>query len=257
MSLGRFSTHRPTAGLVGDQRAQAAIESALVTPLSLFVILGMLQMGLVQQARFLTDYAAYRGARAASTARALCDEIKTAELAALVPTLGRADDLKHWQDTWNGVNDPKTQVSKTQRIGSLPILHTNNKVDNHDPSRSFDDYTPGVAPDAAVEKVRVELYYYYEMKVPFVNWLITRYLLAQMVASDRAQWLADQDALHPIGKGTTPQPIAAAASTTAQIDTNVIKNYMNLGVYVVPIYASWTMRMFSQTDKDQQQCPVP
>src|SRR5207245_2379979 len=104
------------------EKAQAAVESALATPVSLFAVFGLLQMALVQQARFFADYAAFKGARAASVARGECDAIIPAEIAALVPTLGRADNPTHWKATFD-------EFKKNKRYG-LPVIYSTWEVTN-------------------------------------------------------------------------------------------------------------------------------
>src|ERR1700678_2228011 len=49
-----------------SQSGQAAVESAIATPMTMFVVLGLIQIGMIQQARFFVDYAAYRGVKACS-----------------------------------------------------------------------------------------------------------------------------------------------------------------------------------------------
>src|SRR4051794_41076235 len=82
---------RPTNPLragTETQSGQAAVESAIVLPLFVFLILGILQLGLMHQARLMTKYAAYKAVRAGSLHNANVDEMEKAALAVLLPMVG-------------------------------------------------------------------------------------------------------------------------------------------------------------------------
>lgn len=78
----------PSRTLPSDS-GQAAIESALVLPLFVFLILGILQLGLMHQARLLTKYAAYKAVRAGSLHHASMRKMERAALAVLLPLVSR------------------------------------------------------------------------------------------------------------------------------------------------------------------------
>lgn len=208
---------------------QAAVESALTIPMSMFVVLGLLQMGMLQQARLLADYAAYRGTRAASVQRLECKNIKAAELAALVPALGRADDQSAWKSTFRRVAG---NVSS-----GLPVLVNHWAVENI--RTPFDK---PLAPSEDPERVRIHLRFYYPMNIPFANWLLAKYFLA----SNAMQAWSGVDptmATHKMNvTGTAP------SDRVARQDYAIVKSYFDKKIYVAPISASWTMRMFSQGD---------
>jgi hypothetical protein len=228
-----------TEGEVNRRRAQsgqAAVESAIATPMTMFVVLGLIQIGMIQQARFFVDYAAYRGVKACSVGRCVCKNgggvsgttagsVLQSELAALVPILGRADDSTHWISTWDRIKD--------NRNHGLPIVQTSWTIEN----QVFPFDTP-LAPTANPEKVRLKIQAYVEMNVPFVNWLFARYYLAEFGLVNLAQ---DVDPIEPIGHEANPPTLGSAT-----IQAILVKNYFNRGVFVAPIYSSWSMRMFSQ-----------
>jgi hypothetical protein len=72
-----------------SESGQAAIESAIVLPLFVFLILGILQLGLMHQARLLTKYAAYKAVRAGSLHHASKQKMERAALAVLLPLVSR------------------------------------------------------------------------------------------------------------------------------------------------------------------------
>ena len=67
------------------ESGQAVIESALTLPLTLFLLLGTLQLFLLLQARVLTEYALFRAVRVGSTNSAHCRPMMDAAVLALLP----------------------------------------------------------------------------------------------------------------------------------------------------------------------------
>lgn len=74
-----------TAG--ARQSGQAAVESALTLPLIVFLFLGTLQLGLLQQARILAQYAVFQATRVGATHQGACEPMSHAALLSLVPAL--------------------------------------------------------------------------------------------------------------------------------------------------------------------------
>lgn len=209
------------------------MESAIALPLSLFVILGILQVAMMQQARMLADYAAYKGARAGSVGRLECDTINKAEIAALVPTLGRADSASAWKNTYN-------KYSNNRRNG-LPVVFNEFKVSGGG-SPSFDTPLTG---NAAPAKLHLQVHYFYELEIPFANWVIARYFLAERGLES---WANMVDPINPVARTETPQHIASTA------DATIAQQYFSSGHFVVPLRASWSFRMFSAATKKSGSC---
>lgn len=68
------------------RRAQAMVESAIVIPLMTFMILGVLQLAMVQHARIMTEYAAFNAARAGIVWNADPWIMENAAIISLLPT---------------------------------------------------------------------------------------------------------------------------------------------------------------------------
>ncbi|HVG63238.1 MAG TPA: TadE family protein [Hyalangium sp.] len=66
---------------------QVAVEAALVMPLFVFLILGIMQLGLIAQARVMAKYAAYRAARVGAMNNANPEAIEAAAILHLLPVL--------------------------------------------------------------------------------------------------------------------------------------------------------------------------
>ena len=77
------------------RRGQAAVESALVIPLMTFLILGVLQLSMIQHAKIMTDYAAYNAARAGIVWNADRFVMENAAIISLLPTFEGLIDQNH------------------------------------------------------------------------------------------------------------------------------------------------------------------
>jgi hypothetical protein len=81
MSL-RFSPR-----LIRNRKGQALVESAIVIPLMTFIILGVVQLGMIQHARLMTEYAAFNAARAGIVWNADRFVMQNAAIISLLPTM--------------------------------------------------------------------------------------------------------------------------------------------------------------------------
>jgi hypothetical protein len=64
---------------------QSAVETAIVMPLNIFIILGIIQYGLITHARIMAKYAAYRAVRVGAMNNARPDMMRGAALMTLLP----------------------------------------------------------------------------------------------------------------------------------------------------------------------------
>jgi hypothetical protein len=69
------------------ERGQAAVEAALTLPLTIFLILGSLQLFMMLQGRIMSEYAAFEAVRAGSRYHGDCKPMTHAVLAALLPSV--------------------------------------------------------------------------------------------------------------------------------------------------------------------------
>jgi hypothetical protein len=154
-----------------------------------FLTLGIIQLTLVQQARIMTEYAAFCAARAGVVFNGDPDAMKQAALVALAPTIGRSESLAALQNTLTvGIG-----VEKTQRANAaVPIVQIETlrplKSDIQTwgtPTKSneldFDDIRPGAA---AVNILQIRVHYYFNMKVPFINEMLQSIFFAQKAVAD-------------------------------------------------------------------------
>jgi hypothetical protein len=87
------------------QSGQAAVEFALVMPLMVFLVLGIIQLTMMQHAKLMTEYAAYCAARAGIVWNGNHERMHDAASMALLPTLGRTDTPRSLARTWTLARD--------------------------------------------------------------------------------------------------------------------------------------------------------
>jgi hypothetical protein len=74
------------------------VETALVMPLTVFIILGVIQMCLLTQSRALLKYAAYRAARAGALNNGCMDKMQESARAVLLPLMQGTSSLMNTSD---------------------------------------------------------------------------------------------------------------------------------------------------------------
>lgn len=77
-----------------------AVEAALVLPLMTFLVLGIIQLTMMQHAKLMTEYAAFQAARAGIVWNGNNERMHDAAVVALLPTLGRTDSVVELGRTW-------------------------------------------------------------------------------------------------------------------------------------------------------------
>ena len=78
-----------------NENGQVLVEAAIVMPLMVFFTLGIMQMTMMQQAKIMTDYAAYAAARSGVVNNADPDSMAAAANIAVLPTRARTNSLKN------------------------------------------------------------------------------------------------------------------------------------------------------------------
>lgn len=236
----------------GRESGQAAVESALVLPMFVFLLLGILQLALMHQARLMTKYSAYKAARAGALHHADVDMMERAVLAVLLPLVSRdvgggehiksvttADDFNaKWK--WNSV-----QVNEMPDAGGLPhatvaicgpvsgdFPGNPAEVDFDDPRWSTDN--GGYWKESERTKLRVQVTFNYRMPIPFANQVIH--------AASRH-------------RDITPVLRLKRRSDSAALKDDLYNQLASRGLYILPIRATYTMRM--QSNLFPQTYPLP
>ena len=256
------------------ESGQVAVEAALVMPLFVFFILGILQLGLIAQARVVAKYAAYRAARVGAMNNADPDAIQAAAILHLLPVLvnekdvimptSSATDVVKKFVAHNTISNvlPGGQLVKTvicsplkddldgggtHSIGNAGLTArggkgNDNEVDFDDPLNqgSPEDFTTGGDSLRRFKRTRlvVQVQLMYRMPIPFANWVMVKSYLGTKVPS----------VLMMPGKNSTPKSSAGQVSTVYAAEA--------AGQYVLPINVSYSMRMQSNFYKRKFALPT-
>ncbi|MDF1562962.1 MAG: TadE/TadG family type IV pilus assembly protein [Deltaproteobacteria bacterium] len=195
-----------------DERAQAAVETALVLPLMLFLFFGLLQLIMVQHARLMTGYAAFNAARAGVVWNGDPCMMRRAAVVSLLPTLGATDTISGTSEPFDrprpGLMKTWTRaqalVSTTGAVaGLLAELGIQNPgielvdVEVLNPTEAMlGHFHNGELPFDAVAgdpagrdfqsrpqmreatRLTIRVKYLYPMRIPFANWLVFSSYLA-------------------------------------------------------------------------------
>jgi len=245
---------KPTNRRSSRESGQAAVESALVLPISVFLILGSLQLFMMHQARVMAEYAAFRATRAGSVNHGNCEAMNHAALAALLPTFRSVRDPAELGEQFKAVRD--------NRFGDGYMLSTSEDIANEDvvwiyrerPLRSAVPSDEDREFDARFNEpmqLQVTMIYWYPMRIPFADWVIYRMAAASMgvetyLENNPLMPTADAN-WQPGGSGET-----LASDVFAKMSANVGANK-----YLFPIQASHSMRMMTPAKRqyfNQQNC---
>lgn len=217
-----------------SESGQAAVETAIVLPLMVFMVLGVLQMTLAYQARLVNEYAAFKVARAASVYRLDCGRMVRAGLMALVPTLGRTG-TGNYQQRYLSASRQLLTDNKPPFTGiDIPLVRVRYRVSGN-PDRTFDHQ---LAPGDVPLKVHVRLSHFWEYRIPFVNAIITRVWLASQTGQ---AWATGADPITPVRR----TPGAVTPANEAALDVEIVQEAIRLNYFTTPLVSSWSMRMMS------------
>jgi hypothetical protein len=219
------------------QSGQAAVESAIVLPLMVFMLLGVIQLSIAYQARLLSEYAAFKVARAASVYRLDCGRMVKAGLMALVPSMSRTG-RGALKDRF--INTARRVLTDNRPPGmpflpgdTVPLVQVDYRVSDF--RSTFDEQLDvGDVP----MKVHVRLAYFYEYRIPFAGWIISRVWLASQTGG---VWTQGADPVMPVKR----QVEAVERSTQPSPDWQVVQRAIRQDYYTVPIVSTWSLRMMS------------
>lgn len=222
------------------------METLLAMPMTIFALLGILQMCLLYQARFAAEYAAFRATRAGSLGRVDCQLMKDAALQALLPTLTRTDEAGEGgagtvDRAWDYVSDNQYQTYWAKHRQGSPFPGASPhivdiKIDPSLASAQGKDFDIPANDASEIPHLTVELTYWYEMRIPFANYVIHE--AWEMVS----YFSPNADPIHLTTehrhKGGSPR-----YQENQVYDAAREPGYK--GAYLVPVRASWSMRLMS------------
>jgi hypothetical protein len=221
------------------ERGQAAVEAALTLPLTLFLILGTMQLFLMLQARLMAEHAAFRATRAGALSQGSCTRMLQAAITTLLPTFARTDTPARLANAFGGhKNNQYNAATDGGLSGDIVWLIRPSPVGSAIPAaddETFDD------PDLPLQRLEVRLVFWYPMRIPFANWVIARMVLAAwglqsytaanpLMETQRASWSAYE---------------APPSALTGAMQGEFVNRSGPNGTYVFPIVATAAMRMMT------------
>jgi Flp pilus assembly protein TadG len=267
-----FLDNRENGGNVrlGRESGQAAVETAIVMPLFVFITLGLFQLMLMHQARLMTKYAAYKAVRAGALHRADKTIMEDAALAVLLPVAGAPNSDNVWatysaskvRDTWNKMKNVKYADKKVAEVTICnPVSgQANAQIDFDDPNPDHAGRYDWSAGQFDRTKLAVQVTFYYRLVIPFANGV-----LWWMVYGQEHPGL-----LKVLRTGQVERRTFMAATKTQTYNeretggrSRTVEDLLGLAQskrYVLPIRASWTTRMHSNFGDDlpgRNYCQIP
>ncbi|PTL82225.1 TadE/TadG family type IV pilus assembly protein [Vitiosangium sp. GDMCC 1.1324] len=249
------------------ESGQVAVETALVLPLFMFLILGILQLGMTAQARVMAKYAVYRAARVGAMQNASLEAMEAAAVFHLLPVLvnnsetilptsSSSDVVRKYMRTMAENEQYKnagTQMvkivicgptlSELRGTGASPLpagdqssrngIGSRNEVDFDDPELMLAAGSDAQSGEGMRRynrlRLRVQLQLLYRMPIPFANWIITRTYLGATLPN----------VLRMTRQGAPP--------TTPRTDgqRGAVLTLAGKRIYTLPINVSYAMRMQS------------
>lgn len=228
------------------EAGQVAVETAIVLPLFVFLILGTLQLGLMHQARLLTKYAAYKAVRAGSLHHADIEEMEKAAAAVLLPVLSQdggggaeriapTSSASDFTSKWNalGLRNEMSDVSGMKYVEVIICGPLREDVGSGR-ELDFDNPTNAAGTDWKTSertKLRIQTTLNYRMPIPFADMVIYNIVRARDVPFVLRLGKEDTRTAHWGNRSSNP-----AAAYDAAADKRL---------YILPIRATYTMRMHS------------
>jgi Flp pilus assembly protein TadG len=227
-----------------SQSGQAMVETALTMPLFVFLVLGLLQMSLMHQARYMTKYAAYKAARTGSIHSAKKKAMVNAALGVLMPYVGQATSDLFYK---TGTPTDYALSYKAAQLANLTPLTSIVDVTICDPTGNvtgdFDDPTSGMAvlPTNTDDppqwqqfnkgRLSVQVTFNFKLVIPFANMLIWKITAGLEDANTmRVMRMGNKLLFLPTPGRTIISKLGVRAAA---------KNYF------IPIRNGWSMRMMS------------
>mgnify|MGYP007112208698 CR=1 FL=1 len=227
-------------------------------PLALFMVLGTMQLFMLLQGRLFAEHAAYMAARVGSVRHGHCDAMRDAAIVALLPS------FSSYLGSGTHGNSPEEKLAtayglrRTNRYhATLDDGHTGDIVWLFRPSPRFAELNATTArpedtfddPDRGGYTLEVRAVYWFPLRVPFANWVMTAMFRA---------WLG-------VAAYTNQNPLMPAQAARWQVGTPRLgalqaefSSRTGAGEYVFPVTGTAAMRMMTPprpANFNPQNCP--
>ena len=249
------------------QQGQALVESALVFPMMIFFVLGILQLTLMQQARMMTEYAAFNAARVGAVWNMDGEKMTKAAVFTLLPTMPTtpATGALHVPlavDTLPKLGarylDFYLENKATGALGrqaiEVKVLNPTEADFKGQDEIEFDDIGGGSLEERRPTQLTIRLTYLYELRLPVINWLIFESWLAGRAAINLRGWDPTRPKIYDTNMGLHGRLAieAAFAKDKCQwsgVDQTLVQTLAGVAIatghYYVPVVTTYTIRMQS------------
>ncbi|MBE4747490.1 pilus assembly protein [Corallococcus sp. ZKHCc1 1396] len=241
------------------ESGQVAVETAIVLPLFVFLLLGILQLGMMHQARLLTKYAAYKAVRAGSLHNADVEVMERAALAVLLPMVSQAggggaevlkpiasasDFAQKWNSSGisqNKMPDADLKYAQVHICGPLKAditsgTHANKELDFDDPRVA----SGGDWAESLRTKLSIQVTFNYRLPIPFADVTIFNIARGQKALPYVLRLGKEENHTKKSYVDFRTDPLDAAAENK---------------LYILPIRATYIMRMHSNFYLTQKALP--
>lgn len=233
------------------------MEAALTLPLTIFLILGTIQLFMMLQGRIMAEYAAFEAVRAGSRHHGNCEMMMQAGLAALLPnvvsymgkgTSGGSPSEKlasAFRARYQGGDAKFVAMDYTKSsfggasLAGESIFWLARPLPTNVPSPEDSDFDAPVQNGGGM-RLEARIIYWFPLRIPFADWVMTRMFMAHF-------GLQAYNATNPLN----PAEKAAgwdATGSPPNLDALVRSKYQSMAgaqQYVFPIQATYGMRMMT------------
>ncbi|HVE85162.1 MAG TPA: TadE family protein [Myxococcales bacterium] len=237
---------------------QALVEAALTLPLTVFLVLGSIQLFLMQQARIMAEYAAMRAVRAGSVNFGNCRAMTHAAIGALLPTFTATDTPAKLAAAFSARSGNsyggQTNTGGTPLNGPIVWIFRENPVPG--PAITTVEEFDTFQSTSDQQRLEVRLVFWYPLRIPFADWVMTRIFLAHyglQTYLNSNPLNEAQTASWPGGFQTSNLSQYAHPTVAAEFSSRA-----SAGEYVYPIQATYSMRMMTPAKPQffqTQNCP--
>lgn len=230
------------------ERGQAAVETAITMPLTIFLVLGTLQLFQMLQGRLFAEHAAFKAVRTGVVRHGDCHAMTHAAIVALLPsfssylgsaTPGNTPDEKlasafRLRTVGKPFDNGFDAIADEPYDGSIVWLYRESPrlADvTPDAEDDFDDL------DGPGYRLEVHLVYWYPLKVPFANWVMSSMFRAYF-------GLGDYTGVNPLMPTQRSRWTSSGQHALDSFSTEFERRYQ-AQQYSFPITASYVMRMMT------------
>jgi hypothetical protein len=235
------------------ESGQAAVETALTMPLTLFMILGSLQLFMMLQGRLMAEHAVYKAVRSGVVHHGDCTAMTHAAVAALLPSFhtflgykplgttpgdafaaevrlrvqGQPDDNRYDAARDGGHSRAIVWIYREAPLRADVTRKSENDVDDPDRINGRFGY-----------RLEVRMIYWYPLRIPFANWV--------MSAMFRAYFgLQNYTASNPLISTQTASWKAQSSNTLAGAIATELSTRHSAAQFTFPITVSYAMHMMT------------